>query len=222
MIAARRPIEARDLLLALAFACLGLPGAWPGSSGEPDPRALLVWLALIAVPTGCAVGGSRLRLWPLVPVVPALWCLEVGIIDALSERDLRDPALSALALAGLYFAGVAIGRTWPRGKWRTSAALFLVTALVSGLPLLGLHLRSPWPSELRARLLDFSPVTLVSECAGIDWMRQPVIYDAAGTVDIDPTMRSPFRGSLAGAIVFVVGSVLALAADVRARRMQAR
>ncbi len=68
----RHPIEARDLLLALAFACAGLPGAWPGANGEPDPRALLVWLALIALPIGYAVGCSRLRSWPLIPVVPAL------------------------------------------------------------------------------------------------------------------------------------------------------
>jgi hypothetical protein len=47
------------------------------------------------------------------------------------------------------------------------------------------------PPPVEARLLDLSPATLVEECAGIDWTRNPVIYDAAGSADIDPSLRLP-------------------------------
>jgi hypothetical protein len=65
------------------------------------------------------------------------------------------------------------------------------------------------PPALAARLLDLSPVTLLAECSGLDWMRHPAVYAPAGAADIDPATRVAFSGALAGPIAFVVGCALA-------------
>ena len=50
----------------------------------------------------------------------------------------------------------------------------------------------------------------------------PAVYDPAGSVDVDPSLRSAFRPALASSIAFVVGCALALAATGWARRRERR
>jgi len=221
--AAPRPaslISARDLSVALALAFVGALGAWPGAHGEPDPLALIVWLSIVAVPCGAFAGASGLRIWPLAPVAPACWLAAIGIADGLSRRDLPAPAWVSAAVFGLFAIGFACGRVAPALRWRGTAALLLLSSALVGAALLGLVLRTPWPVRVNALLLDLSPATLLAECAGLDWMRHPVVYDAANTVDIDPLSRVARSAPLAGGIVFVVGCALALVAERRARRVR--
>jgi hypothetical protein len=203
-------ISARDLGVALLIAAIGALGAWPGERGEPDPLALLVWLALIAMACGFACGAMGLRLWPASAVVPAVWMFLIGIVDALAEtRDLPRPLWAGCAIFGLFAAGFGLGSRFSSHLWRGTSLTLLVTAIACALPMCGALLRMPPSPRVTARLLDLSATALVAECAGVDWMRHPAIYDAASTESIDPSLRSPYDGRLAGGIVFVVGCALA-------------
>lgn len=205
-----RTIGARDLVFTLLVASAAAPAFWPGSRGEPDPLAALAWVTLIAPALGFACGARRIPVWPLAPIVPVVWMLVVAATDAMSARDLPLLAWSALPVAGLFFAGFALPSRTNDSSVRGSASVFLATVLLAALPLHGLILRSSWPSEVSARLLDLAPTTLTIECAGVDWMRHPPIYDGSATVDIDPSLRTPYDPRLAGGVVFVVGSLAAL------------
>ena len=76
---------------------------------------------------------------------------------------------------------------------------------------------------MRALLLDLAPATLLVECAGVDWLRHPVIYASTASADIDPSLRSAWRASLAGPVFFLVGCALAVLGELvaRARRQPA-
>jgi hypothetical protein len=67
-----------------------------------------------------------------------------------------------------------------------------------------------------ALLLDASPATLLTECAGLDWMRHRATYHPAGT-DWYSDLRAPYRGALASTSVFVLGCALAWVVRRRAR-----
>jgi hypothetical protein len=58
------------------------------------------------------------------------------------------------------------------------------------------------------------------ECAGVDWLRHPAIYEPAGALDIDPGLRQPFRGKLAGPALLLLGCALAALGVVRARAQE--
>jgi hypothetical protein len=91
--------------------------------------------------------------------------------------------------------------------WGGAGALLLTTSLASGLALRGGAWSVPWPARTAQLLLDLSPVTLVCESAGVrDWMWREGVYEPAG---VDRLARRPWRGSLAGPTVLVVGCVLA-------------
>jgi hypothetical protein len=212
-------IRARDFGVALGIATIGVLGAWPGRTGEPDPVALLVWLALVAPACGVACSALGLRFWPAAVLVPATWMFLVVFADSLSTRDLPRPIWAGCALTGLFSVGFALGSLPSRSIWRKVGTVLLCEAFLCALPLSGALLHTPPPAPVNARLLDLSPATLVVECAGVDWMRHPAIYDAASTSDIDPILRSAYDGRLAGGLVFVVGCALALSLQrVRDRR----
>jgi hypothetical protein len=198
---------------ALSIAGVGALGAFPGSRGHSDPVALLVWLSMCSLPAGVLSGASTSPLWPIAPVVPALWMGLVGIVAAASTRILPSPAWAALAWSGLYGIGFATGRITPARRWRSAAVLFLLAAALNALAIAGAWLASPLPPAIAARALDLSPATLLAECAGLDWMRHPSIYEPAGALDIDPSLRVAWRGMLAGPSVFLVGCLAAFVAD---------
>lgn len=210
----KAPVRARELGLALLLGALALPGAWPGAGGEPDPLAATVWVALVALPAGHAAAVMGLRTWPVAPVVPILWVLTIALADAVSKRDLPAPAWGALAVVGLFGLGLGLGRWTAKHAWRGVALTALASVALSLPAAWGLVARRALPSRVAARALDVSPVTFAVECAGVDWMRHPPVYVGASTVDIDPSLRAPYEGRLAGVLVFVVGCA---AASIRRR-----
>jgi len=213
-----RAHHARHFSIALALAAVALPGALPDSRGSPDPVALLTWLALVAPAVGAAAGGARLPSWPHAAAIPGSWMLLLVAVDLLAPRDLDTPVWAALATSGLFASGFALGRALRR-EHRLAAAtavLGFAAALVFA-PVAGGFLRAPWPASATAVLLDISPATLLAECASVDWLRHPSIYDAAGSTEIDPRSRSPYRPPLAAGIVLVLGCALALCAERFAR-----
>jgi hypothetical protein len=220
--ARRQTVGAREFGFTLLVGACAAPGLWHGARGEPDPLAALMWVALIAVPGGWVCGARRIPLWPLGVVVPVTWMIVVALADALSTRDLPELGGSALAVAGLFGVGFALAGRTCEWAWRGAAVLWLVATMLAALPLAGIVMKQAWRPAVAARVIDLAPTTLVAESAGVDWMRQPVIYDGSSTVDIDPGVRTPYRWRVAGVIVFLVGGAAAIAMDgARRRRVQA-
>ncbi len=209
-----RPL-ARELLLALSFGALGAFGTLPGRRG-PDPLAALAWIAILALPCGLACGGLRLRPWPFAASVPALWMIALALAGVASERTLGTPLWAALGWTGIFAAGWGLARACSAGARGVAIGLCLSLSLAV-LPAAGAFLGRPWPAPVAARLLDLSPVGVCMESAGVDWLRHPAIYEPAGALDIDPGLRQPFRGKLAGPALLLLGCALAAFGTVRAR-----
>ena len=207
-------VTPRALLIALGLAAIGSAGLLPVGMLDPassSSLALLGWFALIAAPVGFLAGAQRLGLWPLGFVPPAIWMALLGILDATSTVGLATPAYSGLVWTGLYATGYALGRLGWGAPFAGAAWLFLLALGLSLLPTLEIELPAWWI----ARTVDLSPVTLLMESAGVDWMRHPSIYDRAG--DLPPTLRTPYRGILAGPLVLLVGCAIAILSALRRR-----
>jgi len=116
-------------------------------------------------------------------------------------------------ILSLYAAGMGLG-AWLTAE-RAAGVALLIAAALSLAPTLGGALERPWPAAHTAWLLDASPVAWAAESAGIDWMRHPAVYEAAGTADIGPELRSGRRGWLAAGGLLVVGCLLSLLAQPR-------
>jgi hypothetical protein len=100
--------------------------------------------------------------------------------------------------------------------WTGAGALFLFASLCSGLAVRGGAWSIPWPARAAAVMLDLSPVSLVCESAGVrDWMWREGVYEPAG---VDRLARRPWRGSLAGPTMLVVGCILAACCSRVGRR----
>ena len=79
----------------------------------------------------------------------------------------------------------------------------------------------PWSPGVTSWLLDLSPRTLLMESAGLDWMRHPAMYEAAGTDRLGPGLRTVFAGPVAGSTTLLVGcAALAGRALIRRRAVQ--
>ncbi|MBK7644216.1 MAG: hypothetical protein IPJ19_14420 [Planctomycetes bacterium] len=205
----------RQLGLALGFGLLGALGCLPGAHG-PDPLAELAWVAIVALPCGIGCGALGLRAWPFAASVPALWMIALALAGAASERTLGTPLWAALCWTGIFAAGWGLGRASGSGA-RLAAAGLCVATLLALLPSLGGFLGRPWPARAAARLLDLSPLSICMESAGVDWLRHPAVYEPAGALDIDPGLRQPWRGKLAGPALLLLGCALAAFGAVRAR-----
>jgi hypothetical protein len=204
--------------LALAAAA-GALGLLSGARGSLDPSALLAWLVLAAPAVGALCGGITRT--ASVLVVPLSWSALLLWASARSSGRLATPGWAACAVGGLFLAGVAVA--W-RTRWAPSAAagLAVLTLALSGAALgfgfvpVGAELAPSHPA-FAARLLDLSPLVLAFDCAGQDWVHaQPDLYVQAG---IEWLPRHPYRGSLAGPLVLVVGCALSgLARSVKSAR----
>jgi len=203
---------------ALVLTLAGLLGLATSREGAWNPVAELAWLALAAPALGVLAGGLALRRWALLP--PSLWGL--GLVLAARGRPDLSALDGALAAAGLYGLGAGLGAGCAARPWRAAGATLLVTGLLAALPGGGGALERPWPPRVAARLLDLSPVTLVLECAGLDWMRHPATYGPAGTMDIGPELRSAWRGSGAALAILLAGGASVLAGGALAARRSAR
>jgi hypothetical protein len=212
------PALARPLLAALGFGALGSLGALPGAHG-PDPLVELAWIAIVALPSGLACGALALRPWPFAASVPALWMIALSLSGLSSERTLATPVWAALCWTGIFAAGWGIGRASGAGARAVAAGLALAL-LLCVLPSAGAFLGRPWPAAVSARLLDLSPVAACMESAGVDWLRHPAVYEPAGALDIDPGLRQPYQGGLAGPALLLLGCALAVLGAVRARALE--
>ena len=190
-----------SLVVVLALVLAGLAG------GFGAPVAILAWLALTA--TGCGAWMGRWARKPAAWVPPLVWAAALFF-----TRGVPDPLSASLTIAALYAAGMGLG-AWLSPEHAAGAALLLVGGL-SLAPTFGGRLERPWPPEVTSVLLDISPVAWASESGGIDWMRHPAVYDAAGTADIGPNLRTGRRSWLAAVVVLVLGCLSSLAAQPRA------
>lgn len=163
-----------------------------GLAGAPPAPLGLAWLALCAAPVGVLTAGvGRAALLP-----PLAWAAVVCV----------HAPWAGLAIAGYLAAGVALGRARPATRVADAGLLLLGAALLAGAPSLGgLTGHGPFSPEITARLLDLSPVVLVLESAGIDWLRHPAVYGPAGGDALGPDLRGPWSGALAGTGVLLVG-----------------
>lgn len=199
------------LIFASAIGVLGVLA--PGASG--GTVFAFAWAALVAPAAGHLAGAAPGR--PLRLALPLIvWAVVLGAFVALAGAPVS--LWVAVALAGLFLLGVATGRL-AIDVW-SGAALWLTLAFVLAGAALGYgQLARPLPPEWTARLLDLSPLSLVLESAGVDWMRHPAVYDTAGTLDIGPELRQAWRGMVAGPALFVVGCfALAASSACRVRR----
>jgi hypothetical protein len=208
----------RQLRLSLALAAVAAPGLVPLAGGASDPLVLLLWLAHVAPATGAAAALLRLDGWPYGAAIAGAWSIVTVCVAGVSERIVPAPLWAMAAVAGLYYAGFAVGRA--AGSTRSSLApVACVTLLASWLPLAPGVSGAPWPAALASRLLDLSPATLVAECAGLDWMRTPGIYDPVGT---DRFQRQAWSGELAGPASLLIGCTLWGCAAAWSRRRERR
>lgn len=192
---------------ALGLTAVGLGLGWlgllPGAAGAFDGHTLLGWLALAAPALGAWLAGRGLAPAGLA-AVPAGW-LALG---AAATGEFSPWA--ACVVVGLYGLGVALGRRYGA---RASALALAVMLVLSAAPvgfgwLAGgavlARAGAPGPA---AWLLDLSPLVLVFDCAGFDWVHaQPEVYAQAG---VEWFPRRPWSGNLAGPAVLVVGCLLA-------------
>lgn len=184
------------LLASLAGAASGGWGAW-------------TWAALWAPAAGVLAAGllpARMALVPLLFTWLGLLLLGPG----------PDPVAGATAVGALGAVGWAAG---PRPASVTAVALALAAGgLLAGAATLWGAAVVPLEPGLTALWLDASPVGWVCESAGLDWMRHAAIYEAAGSGDLDPGLRSAREGLLGPALLLAV----ALVAGAGRRRLAGR
>jgi hypothetical protein len=214
----------RRLGIALALAAVGSIGALGSVGviwGAADPVALLLWISLSSVACGYLAGALGAGLVPYGVVAPATWMVVLVALAGVSERDVPTPFWAALVWTGFFAGGAGLGRLGRRrgaaAAWSGAGWLLLLSALLVALPARGACSGRPWPPRTASALLDLSPASLVLESAGIDWMRHPAVYDPVGT---DRFERAPYRGTLAGPLVLLVGCVLAAGCYGRERSLR--
>ncbi len=217
MSARARSVDARGLTLSLALGGVGFVPVLGMHGDDGAVLGVLAWLALIAASSGALAAACGVRFWPLGLVPPAAWAIVLALVSATGDGStVPSPGLALLAWSGLHALGFG-AQCWVR---RDLAAPLAVAALALAAlpfaPLLVLGLR-PTPAW-SGRLLDASPVTFVVESAGIDWARQPWVYERAGGADLGPGTRVPWSSPLAAGAAVVVGCVLATLGERRSRR----
>jgi len=212
---ALEPDAARDLerfaQLAAFIPAVGVVvGALVGEDrGPPGSPGLLRrrWVRLLMA--GVAVGGAVAS-----SPVGAAW-------GALPGRGAALAVLSGLFLTG---AALAPTRAEPAARARAGigrAALLLLICWCADGAAAGwgvLRPAPPWSPEVASWLLDLSPETLLMESAGVDWMRHPAVYEAAGTDRIGPGLRAVFVGPVAGSATLLVGCAATAARALMRRR----
>ena len=207
--------QGRVRICALALA--GGIGFAPLLGATRNGMELLLWMSIWALPAGALGSGVRV-LWALL--VPAAWAAAIVALEG--EAPASVAPLAPLGLAGfeLVFALYGLGRliALRLDPLRIAAGGVLLAGALAHAPTLGgLIGPAPWPAPTTALLLDLAPTSYVAEARGVDWMRDERIYDSAGTSSIGPDLRRPYRGSLAGWGLLLVGCAsLSLARKARA------
>lgn len=212
----RRPLAREQLGALFLGGAAGFLGVWP----DPDPVATLAWLALLAPAAGAACGALGIGPWPFGLALPGSWLVALVLADAGSPRDLATPLWAGAAVGGLFAAGLAAGLlSGARPLTLAGLVLFLGCGLAGlglgfGLSGNGTGLARSRPALARL-CLELSPLVLVFDCAGFDWLHaQPGVYAASG---VEWFPRRPHSGKLAGPGVLVVGCSAAWLARARSR-----
>jgi hypothetical protein len=189
-----------------AVAAVGLPAALAalGAFAERAEGALLVAGAAAVVGTLATAGPRRPR-GDLAACV-----LLAALLAALLEvvhGGVPAPWAAVAVVTGAQLAAAALRRSAPRAARAVAPWCALVIVLGSG----AYDLFGSAPAAfariepaLGARVLDAAPATLLTESAGLDWMRHPNVYASAGT-DWFSDRRAPFDGTLAALVALVVG-----------------
>ncbi|MDP6538298.1 MAG: hypothetical protein QF903_04550 [Planctomycetota bacterium] len=209
-------VHRREALTLVVLSCAGLLGLAPSRGATFDPVAVLAWAALSAPALGVLAGA--LLPATTAPLVCLPWWPAVSAASLRAGAALPDPTGAWWALAGLFGLGWGAGRLSGRHAVRLACAALLLTGLLACLPGGGGRLARPWPPRVAARLLDLSPVAVVTECAGLDFMRHPEVYGPVGTMDIGPQLRGPWRAPVAAPSLLLLGAALAGLARLRAAR----
>ncbi|MBL6755536.1 MAG: hypothetical protein ISQ11_03925 [Planctomycetes bacterium] len=196
-------------LAALTPAAGVVAGALAGGEREAStPPSLLQSRGVRLIVAAAAMGS-------------AVACSPAGA--AFSGLPGRGPALAVLC--GLFLLGVALSPAQLELAGRLRAAIGRAALLV----LIGwcadgaaagwgiLRPIPPWSPGVTSWLLDLSPRTLLMEGAGLDWMRHPAMYEAAGTDRLGPGLRTVYAGPVAGSTTLLVGCA-ALAGRALIRR----
>ncbi|MEM9802980.1 MAG: hypothetical protein AAGA20_21835 [Planctomycetota bacterium] len=205
-----------------------------------EPIASAATIGTTAVAAGVLVGavahaprrlGWRIAIALGAPIASVVLAAVGGEATWNPWRALPTPIPAALAAAGLFLLGVALAprrssragqrRDATAGAAASRAGACLLLALLLDHAATGWSVLEPepaWSPRTTARLLDASPRAFVLESGGVDWMRHPSVYDAAGTDRIGPGIRTGRRGSVAAALVLVLGCVAAGARLVRRSR----
>lgn len=193
----------RELVWTLALAALGWIGAAPlGARGSGDPLLVLVWAALAAPVAGAIAARASLGPWPWGLAAPSAWVLALVWTGASSPRDVPTPLWAAGAWMGLFALGAAASELLGKRDVRAPYVAALISLALNCAAWAPGKLGAPWSAETTALLIDLSPVALVAECAGLDWMRVEWLYEAAQT---DRFERAAWRGELAGPTCLLVG-----------------
>jgi len=201
------PPDRVQLATLAASAASGALGLFPGAAGAADPVTVLGWQVLCAPAAGVACGAAGLGAWSIL--VPASFGLLLALTGAL-VHGLATPHWALCALGGLFAVGYAFGAHAKLPRRAVGWALFLGTLLAGapqgfGLLAGGTELARSHP-EAAACLLDLSPLVLVFDCAGRDWVHaQPEVYSRSG---VEWFQRRAYPGNLAGPAVLVVGCAL--------------
>lgn len=212
----------RALLATLALALLGLVGALPldppGPYAGADPLFALAWAAVLAPVAGALAVQLRVPPWPYGIAVPAAWVGAVLWGALHSPRLVPTPLWAAAAWMGLFALGGAVAELARPRPLRAVYAIALAACALNLAPFGPGLAGVPWPPEVAARLLDFAPLTLVIESAGIDWQRHEFVYRAAQT---DRFERAAFSGALAGPLCLLLGYAAWVGAWAAVRRRTA-
>ena len=214
-------VAASTLLGAAAWSALGR-GLAPGASSLPevaplDPAVVTPAAGLlVATCLTAAVGGlgeaprGRALLTLLGPAI--LLALLQG--TPLGLDRFPEPTPAAMVLLGLGAAGGALAPAGPAGAGvllaagvRRAALLVVLGWFLDGAAAGWGVLRPipPWPPGVAALLLDLSPTALLMEAGGVDWMRDPAVYDAVGTDRLGPGIRPVRSAPVAGTTTLLVG-----------------
>ncbi len=211
----------RSLVATLGCSTVGY---FPLLLGQFDAVVWMAWVAVISLPTGAYAGASGLRAWPFGLAIPGSWMVILAWLGGSSPSALPEPAWGAAAWTGLFVIGMAVGAAVRSNPWRCAGGSLALAALcsvlpVSGTPALGLYggrsLGQVDP-QFAAVAFDTSPITLVIESAGADWMRHRAVYEAAGT-EWFSDRREPYRGKVAASLVLLLGYLGILLTRSRAR-----
>ncbi len=179
-------------------------GLWPWLlTAAETGLTVWIWLSLWAPVAGTLSTGLKRSRWAWS--IPLLW----GLALLYGPPSATYPLRGALVVAALYFAGSV---SCPGGAWAWSRAglWLLLGSLLCALPAAGGVWAALPPSNWVSASLDLSPVVLVCEHAGFDWMRHISVYEQAGAGDLGPEQRMAWSGARLPWLAFGFFACLAL------------